>query len=143
MGTRVWSISVTPHGKCLSVNTISDPVLIKLRLHQLFIGNGQYAECSPCHLALLISLVEFWSMQMCRAILILVGLTQIRCLSGILAVHRWRQDRKVEQGRRIPPTPAQRSLPKSAKSTRVFRTQFRCSCHVISRMLSNSESSIV
>jgi hypothetical protein len=55
-------------------------------------------------------------MQMCRTELILVGLTQIRCLSGVLGVDRWRQDQTVEQGRRIPPTPAQRLLPKSART---------------------------
>jgi len=100
-------------------------MLIKLRQRQLVIGNGQHAVYSPCHLALLNLLVEYWSMQMCWTELILVGLTQIRCLSGILGVDRWRQEQTVEQGRRIPPTPAQRSLPKSAKNTRVFRTQFR------------------
>jgi hypothetical protein len=53
---------------------------------------------------------------MCRTEMMFVGLTQIRCLSGILGVDRWRQDQTVEQGRRIPPTPAQRSLPKSART---------------------------
>lgn len=84
-GTSVGSISITSTWKMLAREHV------KLRLRPLVIGNGLHAVYSSCHLALLILLVKYWSMQMCRTELILVGLTQIRCLSGIPDVDQWRQ----------------------------------------------------